>query len=157
LPVKILSILWETGFPPHRLEVEITETALVNDLVNARTALLSLQNLGAKIALDDFGTGYSSLYHLRELRFDKLKIDRSFVTSLKQGSDEAKMVDAIIHLGASLSLETIAEGIETDTNLEWLATQGCKFGQGYLFGRPMNNADAERWANRGSDVGAAVA
>ena len=152
LPARIFAILTETGFPAHRLEAEITETALVNDLPGARAALLSLQNLGVKIALDDFGTGYSSLYHLRELRFDKLKIDRSFVTSLEQGSEGAKMVDAIIHLGASLSLETIAEGIETDTNVEWLANQGCNFGQGYLFGRPMQKSEAARRANRGPDV-----
>ena len=157
LPVRILAILTETGFPAHRLEAEITETALVNDLRSARAALLSLQNLGVKIALDDFGTGYSSLYHLRELRFDKLKIDRSFVTALEKGSEKAKMVDAIIRLGASLSLETIAEGIETDANLEWLATQGCNFGQGYLFGRPMDKDGAERRANRVPDAGAAVA
>ncbi len=148
LPVKMLEILTETGFPAHRLEAEITETAVVNDLRSARAALLSLHNLGVKIALDDFGTGYSSLYHLRELRFDKLKIDRSFVTTLQQGSDDAKMVDAIIHLGASLSLETIAEGIETDANVDWLAGQGCNFGQGYLFGRPMDKGEAGRHANR---------
>ena len=147
LPVKTLGILTETGFPPQRLEVEITEAALINDLVAARAALMSLQNLGVKIALDDFGTGYSSLYHLRELRFDKLKIDRSYVTALRQGSDDATMVDAIIQLGASLSLQTTAEGIETETNLEWLSKRGCSFGQGYLFGRPVNGEDAARLAN----------
>jgi diguanylate cyclase (GGDEF)-like protein len=137
LPQRILAILTDTGFAPRRLEVEITETAIINDLQAARTALLSLQNIGVKIALDDFGTGYSSLYHLRELRFDKLKIDRSYVTTLMQGSEGAKLVDAIIQLGASLGMETTAEGIETSSNLDWLSRQGCTFGQGYLFGRPM--------------------
>ena len=121
LPERVLAILTETGFAPSRLETEITETALINGLEAARSTLTSLQNLGVKIALDDFGTGYSSLYHLRELQFDKLKIDKSYVTSLKQGSERAKLVDAIIQLGASLSLETTAEGIETSTNLDWLS------------------------------------
>ena len=131
--------------PPSRLETEITETALINDLEAARSILTSLQNLGVKIALDDFGTGYSSLYHLSELRFNKLKIDNSYVTSLMQGSERAKLVDAIIQLGASLSMQTTAEGIETASNLDWLSEQGCNFGQGYLFGRPMPKEAAERF------------
>ncbi|WP_246731722.1 bifunctional diguanylate cyclase/phosphodiesterase [Methylocapsa sp. S129] len=145
LPERILGILAETGFTPSRLEVEITETALINDLEAARSTLTSLQNSGVKIALDDFGTGYSSLYHLRELRFNKLKIDRSYVTSLKQGSERAKLVDAIIQLGASLSLQTTAEGIETATSLDWLSDQGCNFGQGYFFGAPMPKDAADRY------------
>jgi diguanylate cyclase (GGDEF)-like protein len=145
LPERILGVLAETGFAPSRLEVEITETALINDLEAARSTLTSLQNSGVKIALDDFGTGYSSLYHLRELRFNKLKIDRSYVSSLKQGSERAKLVDAIIQLGASLSLQTTAEGIETSSSLDWLSEQGCNFGQGYLFGAPMPKDATDRF------------
>ena len=137
LPARTLAILTETGFAPSRLEAEITESALINDLDAARSILTSLQNLGVTIALDDFGTGYSSLYHVSELKFNKLKIDKSYVTTLKQGSERAKLVDAIIQLGASLSLQTTAEGIETDANLDWLSDQGCNFGQGYFFGHPM--------------------
>jgi diguanylate cyclase (GGDEF)-like protein len=137
LPTRILAVLTESGFPPSRLETEITEGALINDLDAARTILTSLQKLGVTIALDDFGTGYSSLYHVSELKFNKLKIDKSYVTTLEQGSERAKLVDAIIQLGASLSLQTTAEGIETDSNLDWLSDQGCNFAQGYLFGRPM--------------------
>ena len=143
MPVRILAILTETGFAPNRLETEVTESALINDLDAARAILTSLQNMGVRIALDDFGTGYSSLYHLKELKFNKLKIDRSYVTNLKQGSERAKLVDAIIQLGASLSLQTTAEGIETDTNLEWLSDQGCHFAQGYYFGRPMTKEAAD--------------
>jgi diguanylate cyclase (GGDEF)-like protein len=143
MPARILAILTETGFAPNRLETEVTESALINDLEAARSILTSLQNLGVKIALDDFGTGYSSLYHLKELKFNKLKIDRSYVTNLKQGSERAKLVDAIIQLGASLSLQTTAEGIETDTNLDWLSDQGCDFAQGYYFGRPMTKEAAD--------------
>jgi len=143
MPTRILAILTETGFAPSRLETEVTESALINDLEAARSILTSLQSLGVKIALDDFGTGYSSLYHLKELKFNKLKIDRSYVTNLKQGSERAKLVDAIIQLGASLSLQTTAEGIETDTNLDWLSDQGCDFAQGYYFGRPMTKEAAD--------------
>ena len=137
MPARVLSILTAAGFAPSRLEVEVTESALINDLESARAILTSLQNIGVKIALDDFGTGYSSLYHLKELKFNKLKIDKSYVTTLNQGSERAKLVDAIIQLGSSLSLQTTAEGVETESNLDWLSTQGCDFAQGYFFGRPM--------------------
>lgn len=137
LPERLLGVLSETGFPPSRLEVEITETALVQDLNAARRILKSLQNIGVKIALDDFGTGYSSLYHLRELKFDKIKIDQSYVRSLGGNSESTKIVDAIIGLGKSLGLLTTAEGIETSGDLKYLTDQGCSFGQGYLFGAPI--------------------
>jgi EAL domain-containing protein (putative c-di-GMP-specific phosphodiesterase class I) len=138
LPQRLLAILTETGFSAGRFEVEITETALATDLETARIALTSLQNCGVKIALDDFGTGYSSLYHLRELRFDKIKIDRSFVQALNRDRDSTKIVDAIINLGKSLGLLTTAEGIENTDNRDWLKEQGCTFGQGYLFGAAMS-------------------
>ena len=138
LPQRLLAILTETGFSAGRFEVEITETALATDLETARIALTSLQNCGVKIALDDFGTGYSSLYHLRELRFDKIKIDRSFVQALNRDRDSTKIVDAIINLGKSLGLLTTAEGIENTDNRDWLKEQGCTFGQGFLFGAPMS-------------------
>jgi diguanylate cyclase (GGDEF)-like protein len=152
LPERILQILAETGFPPNRLEVEVTETALINDLEAARAALTSLQNVGVRIALDDFGTGYSSLYHLRELRFNKIKIDRSYISSLKEGSERTKLVDAIIQLGSSLSLETTAEGIETPSSLDWLSDQGCNFGQGYLFGQAMPKNAADKFLKTPSTV-----
>jgi EAL domain-containing protein (putative c-di-GMP-specific phosphodiesterase class I) len=115
----------------------------VNDLEAARVALKSLQNFGIRIALDDFGTGYSSLYHLRELQFDKLKIDRSYVASIPLGTERAKLVDAIIALGSSLGLLTTAEGIETASSVDWLAGQGCTYGQGYLFGKPMDKSTTD--------------
>ena len=144
LAERIMAILAETGFDPRRLEVEITETAIVQDLEATRATLTALHALGVRVALDDFGTGYSSLYHLRELRFDKLKIDRSYVNSIAEGDERAKLVDAIIKLGSSLGLVTTAEGIETETSLDWLASQGCDYGQGYLFGKPMPKAEIER-------------
>jgi diguanylate cyclase (GGDEF)-like protein len=144
LPERILAILTETGFAPGRLEVEITETALVNDIEAARVILNSLRNVGIRVALDDFGTGYSSLYHLRELRFDKIKIDRSYVQSLPGSAESTKIVDAILGLGKSLGLSTTAEGIETEISSVWLAEQGCSFGQGYLFGAPMPGDQARK-------------
>lgn len=144
LPERILAILTETGFPPSRLEVEITESALVHDIEAAREILTSLRKLGVRIALDDFGTGYSSLYHLRELKFDKLKIDRSYVDAITMSDERATLVDAIIKLGESLGLVTTAEGIESDASLDWLAGQGCSFGQGFLFGAPMTKGDFEK-------------
>ncbi|WP_457103936.1 putative bifunctional diguanylate cyclase/phosphodiesterase [Methylobacterium sp. P5_C11] len=143
LAQRILAILTETGFPPQRLEVEITETALIQDLEATRATLLSLRELGVRIALDDFGTGYSSLYHLRELKFDKLKIDRSYVDAITMSDERAKLVDAIIKLGTSLGLSTTAEGIETNASLDWLSDQGCNFGQGYLFGRAMPKGEMD--------------
>ena len=148
LPERILGILTRTGFPANRLEVEVTETALISDIEAARICLTSLQNLGVRIALDDFGTGYSTLYHLSELRFNKLKIDRSYVTSLDQGSERAKLVDAILQLGSTLSVETTAEGIETETNIAWLTKAGCTFGQGFLFGHAMSKADADTFIGK---------
>ena len=135
---RILAILTETGFAPGRLEVEVTETALVNDMDSARSTLESLRNLGVSIALDDFGTGYSSLYYLLEIRFDKVKIDRSFVQSLPDSTESMKIVDAVMGLARSLGLLTTAEGIEAPESLAWLADQGCRFGQGYLLGRPIS-------------------
>ena len=149
LAAMLLAALAETGFPPGRLEVEIAETALLSDLEAARRALASLQNLGVKIALDDFGAGYSSLQHLRELRFNKVKIDKSYVANLEQGSERAKLVDAIIQIGASLSLQTTAEGIENDASVNWLSNQGCDFAQGYLFGSAMSKDEADSFIRFG--------
>jgi predicted signal transduction protein with EAL and GGDEF domain len=98
-PIRLLAVLSEADFPPNRLEIEITENALVADLETAKTILQSLQNVGIKIALDDFGTGYSSLYHLRELKLDKIKIDRSFIQSMKDNPESAKIVYGILWPG----------------------------------------------------------
>jgi diguanylate cyclase (GGDEF)-like protein len=143
LPTKILAILKEESFSASRLEVEMTETALVSDIKTAKNILASFQSLGIKIALDDFGTGYSSLYHLRELNFDKVKIDRSFVQSMEHNSESEKIVDAILSLARSLGLPTVAEGIETPVVLRHLADKGCEYGQGYYFGKAMTAEKAK--------------
>lgn len=141
LPTQIMAILSEMDFPPRRLEIEITETALVADIDTARSILRTLQSLGIRISLDDFGTGYSSLYHLRELKLDKIKIDKSFVMSM--GDPESrKIVHAILGLSRSLGLPTVAEGIEDAALLDLITRCGCELGQGYYFGKPMPAAEA---------------
>jgi EAL domain-containing protein (putative c-di-GMP-specific phosphodiesterase class I) len=113
--------------------------------------------MGVRIALDDFGTGYSSLYHLRELKFNKLKIDRSYIDAITSNEERAKLVDAIIKLGTSLGLVTTAEGIETSAGVDWLADHGCDFGQGYFFGRPMPKQKIERLIkSAGSEIRTAI-
>ena len=132
--MKILAILSETDFPPKRLEIEVTETALVTDVDAARAALGALQDIGIKISLDDFGTGYSSLYNLRELHFDKIKIDRSFVLSMQSNAGSAKIVRSVIDLAKSLGLPTIAEGIEHRDAMQEIMHSGGEYGQGFYFG-----------------------
>jgi diguanylate cyclase (GGDEF)-like protein len=136
LAQRILAILAAASFSAPRLEIEITETAVVQRLEEAKVTLQALRNLGVRIALDDFGTGYSGLHHLRELHLDTIKIDRSFVTDMLEKPEEAKLVEAIIGLGHVLGLKTTAEGIETQEVLDRLTELGCDAGQGFLFGRP---------------------
>jgi diguanylate cyclase (GGDEF)-like protein len=132
----VLTVLGETGFPPHRLEAEITEGALVSDFAIARQILQTLQGAGVCIVMDDFGTGYSSLRHLRELRFNKIKIDRSFVSELSSNAECAAIVSAVAGLGRSLGIDTVAEGIETEDQLLLVRSAGCTHAQGYLIARP---------------------
>jgi diguanylate cyclase (GGDEF)-like protein len=145
-PARLLGILHETEFSPRRLEIEITETALMSDLETVKTVITALQNLGVKIALDDFGTGYSSLYHLRELKLDKIKIDRSFVNSIHDNPDSNKIVTAILGLARSLSLPTTAEGIEDSETVTRMQALGCDIGQGYYFGKAMPAQEAAAFA-----------
>jgi EAL domain-containing protein (putative c-di-GMP-specific phosphodiesterase class I) len=137
LAPRLLAILADAKFPPSRLEIEVTESALTSDIEVARETLRMLQSFGVGIALDDFGTGYSSLCNLREINFDKIKIDRSFVQTLGESEESSKIVSAILGLGKSLGIKTTAEGIETPVNSDWLSEQGCTTGQGFLFGKPM--------------------
>ncbi len=136
LPAMIRAALDETGLPPHRLELEITESALVGDLDLARDLLGELKALGARLAFDDFGTGYSSLRHLNMLPFDKLKIDASFVGAMVGNLESRKIVAAVVGLGHSLGLITVAEDVEEPETAALLRDLGCDIGQGCLFGRP---------------------
>ncbi len=141
LAQKIAKLLSETGFPAERLEVEITEAALFENLGLAQAIVTSFKNQGMRLVLDDFGTGYSSLAHLRALPFDRVKIDRSFVASLEQDPESAVMVSAITRLAESLNLSITAEGIESEAIAARLSTIGSYTGQGWLFGKPMRADD----------------
>ena len=143
LPPQIRTILAETGFPAQRLEIEVTEGALVQDLDLARSLLEELRDSGVKLALDDFGTGYSSLKHLRCLPFDKLKIDASFVGAMADNPESGKIVAAVVGLGHSLGLSTVAEGVETPQVADLLRDLGCDIGQGWLYGRAVPAAELE--------------
>ena len=142
LPDRLLAVLEETGFDPERLEVEITENALVEDFEAAKRILTTLKARGVQIALDDFGAGHSSLNHLRELPFDSLKIDRSFIASMHDSAESRTIVDAIIALSHSLGLATVAEGIETAESAAHLVALGCEMGQGFLYGQPSARVEA---------------
>lgn len=130
------AVLLETGLSPRRLEIEITETALVRDLNRALAALRQVKALGVGIAMDDFGTGYSSLSNLRAFPFDKIKIDGSFVRSVNSNEQAAAIVRAVLGLGRGLRLPVLAEGVETAAELDFLRNEACDEVQGYYFGRP---------------------
>ena len=144
LAQKIVKLLVETGFPPHRLEIEITESSLFENLSLAQSIVGSLKNQGIRIALDDFGTGYSSLAHLRALPFDRIKIDRSFVSSILENSESAAIVKAITGLGESLGMPITAEGIEDKEIENELRNIGCAKGQGWYYGRPLSTEQTRK-------------
>lgn len=145
---KLLKMLVEANFPPARLEIEITETCLHENIGEVRALVSSLKNQGIRIILDDFGTGYSSLAQLRSLPFDRIKIDRMFVTSLTADTDSAAIVDAVTQLGKNLGLPVTAEGIETREILERLLKYGDIKGQGFFYGQPQSaSATRDRLAS----------
>ena len=137
LPKRIREAAEAAAFPLNRVVIEITESALVEHLGNAQTISRELKAQGCRLALDDFGTGYSSLLHLQSLPFDELKVDRSFVGSMTERRESRKIVSAVVGLGQSLGLATIAEGVETEEQAEMLLLLGCEMGQGLLFGKPV--------------------
>ena len=143
LGLRILGILGDTGLSPRRLEIEITESAIVRDLEAAKAVLSTLREAGVRIALDDFGTGYSSLYHLRNFKFDAIKIDRSFVGNMGSESESAEIVRALTGLGHGLGLKITAEGIERSEQRDALVEQGCEQGQGFLFSRAIPADETE--------------
>ncbi len=148
LALKILTVLNETGFAPGRLEVELTETALVTDLPAAKHVISSLKALGIRVALDDFGTGYSSLCYLSELPIDMIKIDRSFTHSMHERKESGKVVTAILGLGKSLNLAAVAEGVESEHDANFLKAKGCPLAQGNHFSKPMPIDEAVAFLGR---------
>ncbi len=130
------------GLDPRRLELEITESVLLSGSEETLATLRALKALGCRISMDDFGTGYSSLSYLRSFPFDKIKIDRSFVTDVTRQGEAAAIVRAIVGLGRSLGMATTVEGVETEAQLDHLRAEGCDQAQGYLIGRPLPPAQA---------------
>jgi diguanylate cyclase (GGDEF)-like protein len=142
----VAAALQHSGLPPASLELELTESLLLHDSGTALETLRALKKIGVKLSIDDFGTGYSSLAYVKRLPVDKLKIDRSFIRELVESAEDAAIVRAIIQLGHTLELEVVAEGVETDAQLDFLRNNGCDQIQGFLISHPVAPADLERIA-----------
>ncbi|WP_353203510.1 GGDEF domain-containing response regulator [Sphingomonas sp.] len=134
---RLVERVQRAGVAPHRVQIEITETAIFDDADRAADTLYKLRQMGFRIALDDFGTGYSSLYNIRKFALDCLKIDRSFIDGMGRERESAAIVHSIIHLGRALGLGVVAEGVETEAQLQALRVAGCSHMQGYLLSRPI--------------------
>ena len=144
----VTDALRQSGLPARRLELEITESVFLAETEANLAILHQLRELGVSISMDDFGTGYSSLSYLRSFPFDKIKIDRSFVTDLATREDSMAIVRAVTGLGKSLGIVTTAEGVETDTQFDLLRREGCTQAQGYLFSPPRPAADVAKMLRR---------
>jgi predicted signal transduction protein with EAL and GGDEF domain len=142
------SILVETGLSPGRLELEITEGVLIEDFDRGLSLLRRLKALGVRIAMDDFGSGYSSLTYLQAFPFDKIKIDRAFVMNLGRNPQSAAIIRAMIGLGHGLDISIVAEGVETQEQLSFLAEEACDQVQGYFIGKPAPIRDYAEWIGR---------
>ena len=159
LPGVLTTILMETGLPPRRLELELTETAIFADRERALLQLHQIKALGVSIALDDFGTGYSSLDILRTFPFDRIKLDASFVRELEKSTQAMAVIRAVLALGKSLHIPVLAEGIETEGQLTLLQQEGCDEAQGFLLGRPaglsevLNSIDHGFFVPKGGGAG----
>jgi EAL domain-containing protein (putative c-di-GMP-specific phosphodiesterase class I) len=135
--------LAKSGLEPQALTVEITETTLMRNVEETARRLAAVKQLGVRIAIDDFGTGYSSLAHLQRFPVDALKIDRSFISGMKDNLEGETLIQTLVQLGKALSIETFAEGIEQQQELTVLRDQDCDSGQGFLFARPLDVAETE--------------
>ena len=145
LAVRLGRAIAAAGIPPEVVHLELTESVLMDRFENAAATVLALRAVGVKISIDDFGTGYSSLSYLDRLPIDVLKIDRSFIDRLGEERPSASIVEAIAAMAESLDLEVVAEGIETEAQLEAVRDLGCRFGQGFLWSRAMAPEDARTW------------
>ena len=145
---EIAAVLLETGLAPQYLEIELTESVLMHQTGQVLDTLNAIKALGVGISIDDFGTGYSSLAYLKRYPIDKLKIDRSFVADTPGNSDDVAIVTAIIQMGRSLQLKTVAEGVETQAQIELLAGLGCDLMQGFVVSAPLDAEATERWLRR---------
>ena len=142
---KLLELLQRHSFSPSRLELELTETMLVEDMDDIKLKMQALAAHGVTFSLDDFGTGYSSLSYLKRLPLNKLKIDQSFVADVLTEANSAAIVRMVLALGSSMNLQVIAEGVETQEQHVFLLENGCQQFQGYLFSRPVPVGELEGW------------
>ncbi|AZE50773.1 c-di-GMP phosphodiesterase (BifA) [Pseudomonas chlororaphis] len=156
LPRVVNNLLQIYRLPPRSLELEVTETGLMEDISTAAQHLLSLRRSGALIAIDDFGTGYSSLSYLKSLPLDKIKIDKSFVQDLLDDDDDATIVRAIIQLGKSLGMQVIAEGVETAEQEAYIISEGCHEGQGYHYSKPLPARELSAYLKQAQRSSAAI-
>jgi EAL domain-containing protein (putative c-di-GMP-specific phosphodiesterase class I) len=140
----VAAALAQTGTPPARLVLEVTEGVLIENPEAARSSLDDLRALGLKLALDDFGSGYSSLTYLQRLPFDKLKIDRGFVAALEHSANAGVIIQAVITLGRALNMSIVVEGIETEEQRTLVRLAGCDEMQGDLFGKPVPRDEIDR-------------
>ncbi len=145
LLATLVNVLASTGLNPNRLELEITESALLDTENRTIKTLESIQELGVRISMDDFGTGYSTLSYLQDFTFDKIKIDKCFVQGMEENESDDAIIEAIVKLSKSIGMGTTAEGIETDSQLKCVMERGCTEGQGYLFSRPLTSDDATKF------------
>jgi EAL domain-containing protein (putative c-di-GMP-specific phosphodiesterase class I) len=147
----VSSALNNADLRPEYLQLEMTESVLMDDAAATVTILQTLKDLGLRLGVDDFGTGYSSLAYLRRFPVDVLKIDRSFIDGLGQDLEDSAIVAALVSLADTLGLMTIAEGVETELQRTSLLVLGCSRAQGYLFSRPVTAVDAERALDRAAE------
>jgi EAL domain-containing protein (putative c-di-GMP-specific phosphodiesterase class I) len=145
-------ILAASGLESRFLELELTETSLMQDSTSTSAVLQALKATGLHLALDDFGTGYSSLNHLKRFPIDTLKIDRSFVHGIPTNSDDAGIVGAVISMGSHLHMRVVAEGVETREQLVFLQHHDCPFGQGYYFSQPVTARECTQLLRRGINL-----
>ncbi len=152
LLADIDAVLGMTGADPTMLELELTETKLLEDMDRAKKVLGELRSRGITIAIDDFGTGYSSMTYLRELPIDCIKIDRSFVALATEHGYDSTIVEALLMIGRTLNVTVVAEGVETEEQLEYVRARGCQLAQGFLLARPMPIEDAEAYIFAATDI-----
>jgi EAL domain-containing protein (putative c-di-GMP-specific phosphodiesterase class I) len=139
---QLADILEETGVEGRCIKVELTESMVMNDVEAAIDLMLSLKELNLQLGIDDFGTGYSSLSYLHRFPMDTLKVDRSFISRIETGSEDIEIVRAIIALGHNLGMEIVAEGLETESQVQLLRQLNCEYGQGFFFAKPLSTAQA---------------
>ncbi|MCW8334886.1 EAL domain-containing protein, partial [Vibrio paucivorans] len=134
---QVKDLLQTYNLPAHYLELEVTESGLIGDEVVASNTLKALHDLGVTLSLDDFGTGYASFQYLKKYPFDSIKIDKSFLHQLENSEQDKAIIRSIINVAKKLDLEVIMEGVETKRQEDFIISEGCKYGQGYFYGKPM--------------------